>query len=292
MNSLKIFLLIFTFLTASSSAAEVLDRVIATIGSEPVTLLEVRGLLKRKANMEEIATPSEVDIKEAILILLFRREASRLGVSITDEDINDYIARVEASNGGGNIEEALKAQGMSLEVYKEKVKSELERSRILAMNLRPQVQVSDEEVAKYLGKEVETKTREDGFYLVQIVGSNDIQEVDIERIKAYLKDNKKCFTPEEIKAQCISMGEVEVKDLKEEIKNVVDGLDLYESSNLRVSEGQGGSVFYIRVESNFGSEDGETFSKVKEQIYQKKFMEKANQFISKDIFEKYAVEIY
>lgn len=295
MNHFKLCLLIFTFtLFGTIANAEVLDRVIATIGSEPVTLLEVKGLLNKKPITVGETSPTQVDIKEAILILLFRRESSRLGISITDEDVNDYIRRVEASNGGGegNIEQALAAQGMTLSSYKEKVKLELEKSRILAMNLRSQVQVSDEEVSKYLGKGVETKVKEDGFYLAQIICPKDIEEPELEKIKTYLKDNKKCFTPQEIKAQCTSMGEVEVKDLKEEIKELVDGLDIYEASKLGGSDSPNSSVFYMRVEANFGSEDGETFSKVKEQIYQKKFMEKANQFVSKDIFEKYAVEIY
>jgi len=281
------------FIATTQLKAEVLDRVIATIGSEPVTLLEVKGLLKNKSATPIEGVPSEMDIKEALLVLLFSREASRLGVAITEDDINEYIRRVEISNGGevGNIEVALSAQGMTLEAYKEKVKLELEKSRVLAMNIRGQVQVSDEEVERYLGKE-QINEKSDGFYLAQVYHPKDLSSEDLEKIKNFLKDNKKCFSMQEIKAKCINMGEVQVKELKEDIKDLVEDLDLYEIGKSNATDDSDQGVLYMRVEANFGDESGETFSKVKEQIYQKKFMEKASEFVDKEIFEKYAVEIY
>jgi peptidyl-prolyl cis-trans isomerase SurA len=270
--------------------AEVLDRVIATIGSEPVTLLEIKEILKRKSGAEVSGRPSETDVKEAILVLLFNREASRLGLNITEEEISDYIRRVEASNGGGpgSIEKAVLAQGFTLESYKEKIKQELERSRILAMNIRSQVQVTDEEVSKYLGEEEKEKVKDGGFYLVQLTFDDDFSQP--EQLVNFIKDNKKCFTSAEFKADCISMGEVKVEDLKEELRGLVEDLELYDHSKELLADGN--KSLYVRVDANFGSEVSETFLKVKEQIFQKKFMERASQFVSTEIFEKYAVEIY
>lgn len=275
-----------------SSEAEVLDRVVATIGAEPVTLLEIKDILRKKSGSEGNGKLSETDIKEAILVLLFNREASKLGVSITEEDISEYIKRVEVANGGepGSIVKAITAQGLTLESYREKIKLELERSRILAMNVRTQVQVSDEEVSKYLGAEDKENNKEGGFYLVNLVYSD--VKLPADKLVSYIKDNKKCFTSAEFNAECINMGEVQVEDLKEDLKALVEDLEPYEGSAELVVDGGLERSVYIRVDGKFGAESGETFLKIKEQIYQKKFMEKANEFVSKEIFEKYGVEIY
>lgn len=269
-----------------------MDKIVATIGSEPVTQLEVKKILRDHSNSQIKEAPSEMDIREAILVVLFNREASRLGVDITDEDINDYIRRVEISNGGGSgsIEQSLGAQGMTLDKYKDKIRSELLKSRVLAMNLRSQVQVSDEEVERYLGGS-ESQSR-DGYFLVQVNYPIDIPLEAVEKMESYLKVHKKCFPYDEFKSECINMGEIKVEDLKEEIKSAVEDLELYEAARLEPLGSDQNAIFYIRVESNFSTESGETFSKIKDQIFQKKFMEKANEFVSKDIFESYAVEIY
>lgn len=276
--------------------AEILDKVVATIGSEPVTLLEVREILRKKSVGKPNATGrlSETDIREAILVLLFNREASRLGVSIADEEIDDYVRKVESANGGesGSLEKSVLAQGYTMDQYRDKIKTELERSRVLAINVRALVQVSDEEVSKYLGEEQKADNKE-GFYLLQMSYKN-LEQDTLDKVLSYVKENKKCFSSSEFDAQCVFMGEVKVEDLKEDLREKVEDLDLYESvKGVSLEGSESGELrMYLRVEGNFGEDRGDTFLKVKEQIYQKKFMEKANEFISTNIFEKYAVEIY
>lgn len=84
-------------------------------------------------------------IDEALQI----QEAKNNEVEVSDAEVDQYLARISQQNFGRSpteLEEYLKTIGSSIATLKRQIKGELSWSRLLSRNVRPQANVSDDEV--------------------------------------------------------------------------------------------------------------------------------------------------
>ncbi len=287
------FLLTFSFVSA-----EVLDKIVATVNGEPISLSEITELKKSlkaenlisKGDQNATAKTTE-DLKDLITVILFNREASRLGFQVTDQDVSDYIKRVEEGNGisPGGMEAALKEQGVSMDIYKAKVTREIIKSRVIALNVRSKVQVTDSEVSEKMGNASSNEVDSSKIHIIKF-SSAENDQFKFKAIKDKLLSTGSCELVQEKNMSCLDLGIVEPKDLKEDLAAIIEGLSEDEESDI-INEENGNFSMYFRVKSNFGSSKGLTFEKIKDQIYQEKFLKEAEKFLKSDLFEKYQVEI-
>jgi peptidyl-prolyl cis-trans isomerase SurA len=128
--------------------AEVVDRVVAAIDGEPVTLhdLEIWGR-ERGATGEVSAQVLDAYVTEQLLT----KEAETQGVQVTDKDVDRYIADVRAAQGldDAAFTRALREQGMTLESYREVVRSEIRKSELINREIRSRVSVAPEQVRRH-----------------------------------------------------------------------------------------------------------------------------------------------
>lgn len=87
------------------------------------------------------------------------QEASRLRLSITTDEINRVLAKVEQDNNvpSGRFEEFLRAQGISVRAISAQVRAELAWSKVIRRNLQRLPEISDEEVDATLQRQLLTK---------------------------------------------------------------------------------------------------------------------------------------
>ena len=144
---------------ALQAQAEVINRVIATVDDEPITLREVATFRKGAGNQQGMMMPpegpahmSDKDVLEVLIMnKLIGKEVESQGIKAKDSDIDNYVERIK--NQGNLSDEALKdalaKQGMTVEAYREQVSNEIERTMLISREIGSKVNVTPQEVERY-----------------------------------------------------------------------------------------------------------------------------------------------
>ncbi len=147
----------------TSAIAEELDSIAAIVNGKAITCYEVeqdkqrliqqikqsgQGLLPSDAVLEKRALESR------IVQTLQHQEATALGLSITDEEIEKAMADIETKNGipAGQLPEVLKAQNVDLESYRETMRERLLSGKVVNTAVRGKLSISEESMREYYRK--------------------------------------------------------------------------------------------------------------------------------------------
>ncbi|MEA5115006.1 MAG: peptidylprolyl isomerase [Geobacteraceae bacterium] len=140
--------------------AEQVSGIAALVNEEPITTYDVEKekatLLKNmdgnapldaaaKEQLQKVALDSLVNKK------LIEQKAKELNVKIADEEVRQAIEDVKKSNNitQDNLVAALAARGISFDEYKAQLKEQLERVRLIGMEVRSKIQISEKELRDY-----------------------------------------------------------------------------------------------------------------------------------------------
>ncbi|MFN8543529.1 MAG: peptidylprolyl isomerase [Candidatus Binatia bacterium] len=154
-----------------AARAEVVNRVIATIDGEPITAHEFERFTTERV---EANVPRDKLLDALITEKLLDREASAQGITARPEDVDSYVKSMKARSrvDDARFEEAIRAQGLTPDEYRARVKSELERTQLVNREIRARVTISNEDVERYydahLGDYVQSEriTVRDVFFAV------------------------------------------------------------------------------------------------------------------------------
>lgn len=155
-----IFLLVTTVwvMTWSYARAEVLNRIVATVDDEPITLHEVRAFGKAPGQralfmpQEGAGGMSDRDILEVLIMnKLVGKEVETQGIKAKDDDIDSYIERIKTQSNltDEQFQTALAQQGMTLEGYRKQVSDEIERALLVNREIGSRVNVTPQDVERY-----------------------------------------------------------------------------------------------------------------------------------------------
>lgn len=149
-------LLIAIVLASSAIArAEVFDCVVAFVGDEPIFLSELR---ERALQMGVTGDPTSPEVRTTYTELLARmiddllvaREAERLNVEVTNDDVARAIESVRAQNGLSpeEMEQAIAAQGWSPADYEAELRRQLLKLKVVNLRLTNVPPLTDREVRR------------------------------------------------------------------------------------------------------------------------------------------------
>ena len=135
-----------------ASAGEVVDRIVAVVGKEIITLSELQEYRKGAAK-----EPLEGLIRER----LFAAEMERLGISASDDDLADALRQVLSRNRmtPEQLRSELSRKGTSFDRYKAELRQEIRRYKFLGQVIVPRIRVSEEEIAKQAGPNATEEAR-------------------------------------------------------------------------------------------------------------------------------------
>lgn len=197
-QELKIFLFCALFCVAFSHGAahsETIDRIVAVVNGEIILYSEIQEQLKIMEKMVpnfKIENPEmKAKVEREVLEQLIRKrlteeEVRRLKIIVSSAEVDQSVQSIKDENHftQAQFEAALKQSGETYEKFREKVKKELERSRLLERALKSKVVITDEQVDSYLrtGGASETLTPKKvrlGIILLPLVpGGSDAQSVE------------------------------------------------------------------------------------------------------------------
>jgi len=144
-------LLVTAFVTTSVNAKEVIDRVVAIVNDDLITLSE----LKETSLSLDPTTAEPLDdrtiLNQMVESKLFEQEAIKRGLTVSDEELEASIAEVRSKYGlnEDQMEEVLKKQNLTPETFREQWRVQTLGNKLLDSQLRNKIVVTDDEIVEY-----------------------------------------------------------------------------------------------------------------------------------------------
>jgi peptidyl-prolyl cis-trans isomerase SurA len=171
------------FLAGPGQAAQMVDRIVAVVNGEIITLQELQqqirlavGQTPDPVTAEKIA-PKVLDAMIDNVVL--RQEAQRLNIEVSDSEVENEIRQFKArrSLSDEDFERSLRLQGLTPEQFKERSREDIVKHKILGFMVRRKVVVTQEEIDAYMERNRSELTTE-RMVSLQMVVLADRQDAD------------------------------------------------------------------------------------------------------------------
>jgi peptidyl-prolyl cis-trans isomerase SurA len=140
-----------------SSSAQQIDGIAATVNDEVITTLEVdREYLQMQKDLERAPAGEKPPVKSDALNRLVDKKLidqkiRELDIKVPDDEVRAAIEDVKKQNSLSQeaLVQALAGQGLTFDQYKNQLKEQLERVRMMGQEVRSKVQVGEREIRDY-----------------------------------------------------------------------------------------------------------------------------------------------
>lgn len=180
---LVIVLLLFSW---TVSHGEVIDRVVAEVNEDIITLSEVeeegRAIFQKiiqQAPAEERAdmlNGARREVLESIIDkTLIAQEAAKNGITVSEQELDAAIDQIIAANDITReiLMQDLQNNGIDVQTYRSNLRSQIYQNKLVSLEVRSKVVVTEEMLLDYYDTNYTRHVKEGGYYLLQIGTSWD-----------------------------------------------------------------------------------------------------------------------
>jgi peptidyl-prolyl cis-trans isomerase SurA len=146
-------------LSAGNGSAKVVDRIVAEVNDEVITMSELQKASKSIEEQEGISPKGKEDkgLEHQMLETLIDRklakaEAKRRGIKVDDKELNEALENFKKQNhlpDEDSFNKALTKAGLTLAEIKEKIADQLTQERLLSMTVGLKAVVSESQVRQF-----------------------------------------------------------------------------------------------------------------------------------------------
>jgi len=161
------YVVLFLLFGLISSSPAIVDRVVAVVNQEIITLSEVEILINPLS--EEIVTDDRLEKRRRVQALhrqvleklieekLLDQEARKSGVKVSPKEIEATIDEVKRRSAATQVdlEKALAAEGLTLETYKKQIEKILQRKKLINWAVKPEMKSGEKELREFYEKNKE-----------------------------------------------------------------------------------------------------------------------------------------
>lgn len=197
-NSLIIGLLITNLILLKTSSAITVDRVLATVGDEVITLADYKQFLKSVIYESEDGdfkeNPDIIDeeiLKRLIEDKIILQEAKNKGIEVSEKEIDAWIEAFKRENEltQEEFEELLEKENLSIDDYKNIAKNNLVASKLINFTVDSKIVITNKDIESYYNehknKFIKTqKTAEVGAIFLKLKKDASITEITDLKLKA------------------------------------------------------------------------------------------------------------
>lgn len=168
-----------TTLIFADNAPAPLDKVVAIVNSDVITQGELNTQLtvvQAQLRASQVPLPSDQELQAQVLNHMIDEKiqlqtAERAGVEVDDEMLDQSIERVAARNQMtmAQFQQALEAEGLNYKNYREQIRKQITVDRILQREVKSRIEVTPQEVDKYLNSVAYAKQNIDEYHLSDIL---------------------------------------------------------------------------------------------------------------------------
>lgn len=156
------------FFSAEAGASVVIDRVVAVVNNEVITLSE----LQREASVRKIdgSRDQRLLLEDMIDRKIQMAAAKKAGMDVTDKELSDAVNDIMKRNGmePGKFGAALAREGLTLEQYKSELREQMTLSRMFNKFVRSGVSIEETEVRAYYERNAEAYSQPEEVRVRQI----------------------------------------------------------------------------------------------------------------------------
>ncbi len=179
-HSLLVLLFILLFLPAKGSA-ELLDRVVAVVNDEVITLSDLenegRALFQNISaktppeSLQETLNAAREDVLDALIEnRIVSQKAKEYNISVSPEEVQNAFERMVSKSGLSKEEfmAKMKESGMTEPAYREQLKYQVLQGKLVSADVRSRTVITDEEILDYYDTHYTSQVSKGGLYLLQI----------------------------------------------------------------------------------------------------------------------------
>jgi len=159
------FLSVFFFLFTPAAGAEVLDRIVAVINDEVITLSELKASVAlAESSLKDnpgVRTDKKVSRKKILDDLvkekLIKQASDKMGIDVSEEEIDNAVKEIEDQNGFTRKELllALAGSGLTYEEYRDRLKGQIRSVKFMDMRFRSRINIKPDEVENYYRQHID-----------------------------------------------------------------------------------------------------------------------------------------
>ncbi|MHC1696983.1 MAG: peptidylprolyl isomerase [Geobacteraceae bacterium] len=161
-------------------SAEMVSSIAVLVNDEPITTYDLAkeedAMKSGMSDTSALASSAARDqLRQAALDALINKKliaqkVKELDIQVSDEEVRQAIEDVKKTNNISeeNLLAALAARGISFDDYKTQLKDQLERLRLISLEVRSKIQVSDKEVQDYYSAHAGNYQVDEAFHARQI----------------------------------------------------------------------------------------------------------------------------
>ena len=186
------FTLIFSlFLAITPVTAKTLNKIVAIVNDEMISSFQldkaVVAALAQNPKQNQL-TPSQFDQMKVQILnrmvneKLLEQRTKELDLKVSDPELDSAIEDVQRKNGltRETLEKALAAQGLTMPEYRDKIKNEILRYKLLSREVNYKVLVTSSEVRDYFDKHIDEYTIEPNsisWSISAVIGSSTVKSL-------------------------------------------------------------------------------------------------------------------
>jgi parvulin-like peptidyl-prolyl isomerase len=148
---LLLLILTTSMLIPEVSYGRIVDRVLATVGGEAITLADYQKFVRTAGESGINETVEQDMLKKMIEERIIIQEAKRKGVEVSDAEVDRTIAEVKQqySLSPDDLEKVLREEGTTLAAYRTTTRESIMIARLIDGDVDAKVFVGDQEIDEY-----------------------------------------------------------------------------------------------------------------------------------------------
>ncbi len=162
LNTFFLFIFSFVLLVPTTGFTEVVDRIVAVVNGDVITLVELEKAEQRLMHQLKLQNPAstiereKTNIRTEILNQLIdqklaEQEAKRLGLSVSEAEVGAAIEKI-IQESGINKEQLiarLQQDGLTAEEYRGKIKDQIERFKLIGRAVNAKIVITENKLREY-----------------------------------------------------------------------------------------------------------------------------------------------
>lgn len=272
-------------------SAETLDRIVAVVDGDIITLSQLnketeryrQGIEASESSPEKRRTLIEEVNKKILESLidqtLTQHEAKKYNIDVAEAEVDMAIENVKKikSLSKEALEKAIIQEGLTLEEYRGSIKKQILQSRLINYAVKSKVVVTEAEIRQQYEKNAEKYSANRKFHLKNILLKDKSQ---VDEIKNKLGQNKdfsglaKQYSVAPNASDGGDLGAFDISSFSENIKNSIAPLKKGEYTDA-IQTAQGYQIFYVAdIEQGTGKTFDQARAEIQQSLYDNQVKEK------------------
>lgn len=159
-----LFAVLWLILPPQAGFAKIVDRIVAQVNDEIITLSELEQAMKySRNNPKESPAEKEAFRKQMLDVLIDRKlakaEAKRYGLTVPEKDIQKALDDIKKRNGMADdaaLSQALAKDGMTMDQLRQQITEQIQQERLMALTVKDVPKVSEAEIKKFYEENFKT----------------------------------------------------------------------------------------------------------------------------------------